>query len=422
MSTTPAASTSSTAREPSEAARCEIFAAARLLCDTEGHGDGVHRARATPLVLSDRPGDRVELSARLTHWEREPGHPAEDEVVVSLGVELLELRTPAAVHEVRAQLSRLVDTLNQTADDLARLQRERLRQAVSDPTTELGQLLAAQEIPVLVADGPNAALLDRPLLCRLTRDGRDTLLLPPDAELPDTLAYVRETIPLRATDGSVENADPVLSTTRPEHTSIEDELDAYLAEHDLRLIREADCRRIEICRRGNDMVIIAPADTTPETTLDCARRHVTGHAPRIKHGRTWTYTDRPEGDQRTVTCPSFCRNDHSSDILMPTHGVDIWHQDHGVGVHVHLSDTNDPPVTWRVLEPQLAVIPSSDSPKGYEVPHVNVEFVEGVWTGPLGPDELSEFIETLADGLDKIRAMHAKLVTAQADWPTIRSA
>ncbi|WP_424868592.1 DUF6907 domain-containing protein [Streptomyces sp. SAI-229] len=401
---------------------CDVFAPIGRLCDEESHASGVHHTGPAGLVLSDRPGDRIELTARLAHWDAEPGYPAEDEVVVDLGVELLELKTPSAVRGVSSQLSSFVNVLDQAADQLALLQARRLHQAVTDPSTELGKLLAEHDISVVIADGPNATLLDGPLLSQVTEDGPDALLLPPAAELPDVLAYVREVIPHRAAGlapwrrARPENTAPLLPTTPTGNTLLEEELATYLGEHDLRLIRETDRDHIEIGRLGNDMCVIVPMDTTPEAVLDCARKHVANREPLVKHGLTWTYIDRCDGVQRVVSCPAFCRSDHSRDILSPTYAADIWHQDCGVGVAIRLSDNNDPPATWRVLEPQLAVIPDSCDTEGYQVPHVSVEFVEGVWSGPLGPDELADFIETLSGGLGKLRAMHKKLVTARRDW------
>ncbi|MGW5094239.1 DUF6907 domain-containing protein [Streptomyces nodosus] len=408
---------------PDPGSACDVFAPVGLLCDPVSHTTGTHQTTSTRVVaLSDRSGERVELRARLARWNQELGHPAEDEVVVDLGVELLELKTPAAVRETQAQLSSFADTLGQLADQLQVLQNDQLRRAVSDPATELGRLLAEHDIPVLVADGPNAALLDNPLLMQLNKVDRDTLLLPPGAVPRDILRYVREAIPQRAANRAAghpawHEPDWSASVAAPsEQTSVEDGLSAYLTEHDLRLVRETDRVDVVIGRLGNDMCIVVPVGMDAEAVLECARKHVAGRGPVVKHGRTWTYTDRDDGTQRTVNCPAFCRNDHSRDILSPTYTQDIWHQDHGVGVHVALTDTNEPATPWRVLEPQLAVIPGSTDSEGYRVPHVNVEIVDGVWSAPLGPDELAEFIETLSDGLDGLRVMHSKLVTARTDW------
>ncbi|MET9715260.1 hypothetical protein ABZZ46_07590 [Streptomyces rochei] len=413
---------------PGSNTACDAFAAVGLTCDPASHAVGTHHTLPTPFVLSGQSGERIELRARLAHWDHEPGHPGhpvENEVVLDLGVELLELKSPTEVRNAQAQLLRFAERVGQLADQLQVLQNDQLRRAVTDPTTELGQLLAEQNIPVLIADGPNAALLDSPLLFQLDQVDRDTLLLPPGAEPNDILRYVRDAIPQRAANRAAgrpawdEPTDPSLTAPPPpEQTSLEDELSTYLAEHGLRLVRETGRTHVDIGRLANDMCIVVPADMAPEAVLECARKHVAGREPVVKHGRTWTYIDREDGAQRTVTCPSFCSNDHSRDILTPTYAQDIWHQDHAEGVRVSLTDTHEPPTPWRVLEPQLAVVPRSTGLEGCDVPHVNIELVDGVWTNPLGPDELAEFIETLSDGLEKLRLMHSKLVSARADWPT----
>ncbi|MEU9340322.1 hypothetical protein AB0D74_03735 [Streptomyces sp. NPDC048278] len=410
---------------PASALPCDAFAGVGLSCDCDGHESEVHHSDASPIALADRPGSRIDLNGRLVRWDAEPGHPTEFEVVVDLGVELLEFQTPAAVREARTQLSHLTSRLDRLADQLTVLQNEQLRQAVADPETELGRLLAEHGIHVLVADGPNADALDEPLLAELGEDAHDTLLLPPGARLPDILEHVRAAIPQREANRAAGRPawaeNTAVATTSVPHVNAKDEAESemivYLAAHDLHLIRESGRSHIDICRLGNDLCIVVPTETLPEAVLECARKHVAGRSPVVKHGRKWTYIDRSDMTQRTATCTDFCRNDHSRDILTPTYAADIWHQDHGVGVQIPLSDTHELATPWRVLEPQLAVTPGADDSDGYQVPHVNIEFVEGVWSGPLGPDELADFIDALSDGLATLRLMHGKLVAARADWP-----
>lgn len=411
---------------PTSALACDAFASVGLSCHCAGHESEVHYSESVTITLSDRPGDCVELNGRLARWDAEPGHPEEFEIVVSLGVELLELKTSAAAREVRAQLSDFAGRLDLLADQLTCLQNEQLRQNVTDPATELGRLLAGHGIRVLVADGPNAEALEEPLLVEFRNDAHSSLLLPPGSQPHDILEYVREAVvqfeAARAAGSHVRVETAAAATTSVPHpnakSEAESEMMAYLTAHDLRLLRESDRSHIEICRRGNDLYVIAPAEALPEAVLECARNHVTARGPKVKHGRTWMYVERSDMTLRAATCAEFCRNDHSRDILSPTSATDIWHQDQGIGVEVCLSDTNEPATPWRVLEPQLTVIPGLDDAEGYQVPHVNIEFVEGVWSGPLGPDQLAEFIGTLSDGLAGLRLMHSKLIAARADWPS----
>ncbi|MFF7473565.1 hypothetical protein [Streptomyces sp. NPDC008092] len=207
---------------PTSTPPCDAFARVGLSYDCGGHESEVHHSDSAPIVLSDRPGDGIDLNGRLVRWDAEPGHPTEFEIVVDLGVELLELKTPSPVREAQTQLSRLTDRLDLLADQLAVLQNEQLRQAVIDPATELGRLLADHGIRVLVADGPNAQALEEPLLVELEDDARDTLLLPPGARVSGILEHVRKAIHQREANraaGRPAWAEPALpSPSRPFRT------------------------------------------------------------------------------------------------------------------------------------------------------------------------------------------------------------
>lgn len=60
--------------------------------------------------------------------------------------------------------------------------------------------------------------------------------------------------------------------------------------------------------------------------------------------------------------------------------------------------------------------PDSTASPAYRVPHVLVEVAADMYTRPMDPDQLAEFIETVAGQLEELRAMHPWLAAARAEW------
>lgn len=114
----------------------------------------------------------------------------------------------------------------------------------------------------------------------------------------------------------------------------------------------------------------------------------------------------------TETCTEFCRNDHSSD--QGAHPSDVWHQAFETGLVLQLSETEAVFEEWRVLEAQLTTRPHAPDP-AVQVPHVAVEFVEGVWTPTMDAETFGDFIDRLAAHVGRLRVMHSQLVQAVAE-------
>lgn len=141
-----------------------------------------------------------------------------------------------------------------------------------------------------------------------------------------------------------------------------------------------------------------------------------GSAPSITtEPRTWTF--QPPAwvgcGPITETCPTFCRQDHTGD--QRAHPEDIWHQQMGPAVRVKLSaiESDDFPVE-RVLEAQLTTRPHCPQ-RSERVPHVTIEWSEGLWTEPLDPDGLAALIHSLSAHVDNLRIVHSQLVKAVAE-------
>ncbi|MGW0868959.1 DUF6907 domain-containing protein [Streptomyces sp. NPDC002740] len=72
--------------------------------------------------------------------------------------------------------------------------------------------------------------------------------------------------------------------------------------------------------------------------------------------------------------------------------------------------------SWQLLWAHLAVSPDSTVSPAYRVPHVLVDVAADMYTRPMDPDQLAEFIETVARQLEELRAMYPRLTAARAEW------
>ncbi|MCP9209956.1 DUF6907 domain-containing protein [Streptomyces sp. NEAU-Y11] len=132
--------------------------------------------------------------------------------------------------------------------------------------------------------------------------------------------------------------------------------------------------------------------------------------------RTFTIPIRG-GGILTETCLRDCTIDHQPQTDGEQHAEDIWH---------HIGD--EPSVTLPVFDPeqgtvednfltaQIMVAPHSKDPR-LQVPHVGVDIAQNysVMEG-LTPDEFAAVIDQLAAHVDQMRAVHARLVQARAEW------
>ncbi|GGZ21377.1 hypothetical protein GCM10010300_76390 [Streptomyces olivaceoviridis] len=132
-------------------------------------------------------------------------------------------------------------------------------------------------------------------------------------------------------------------------------------------------------------------------------------------GRVWTYNDM-YGTRHTVTCPSWCTTAHTLDTDGKRHPADVYHQLYGAVAYAEYTEGYEDYRSWQLLSAHLAVSPDSPVSPAYRVPHVLVEVAADMYTRPMDPDQLAEFIETVAGQLEELRAMHPRLTTARAEW------
>ncbi|MFF1679453.1 DUF6907 domain-containing protein [Streptomyces sp. NPDC058256] len=131
-------------------------------------------------------------------------------------------------------------------------------------------------------------------------------------------------------------------------------------------------------------------------------------------GRTWTYDDI-YGVRQTITCPSWCTTDHTEDMDGTRHPVDVRHQMYGAEAYAEYTEGCEDYKPWPLLCAQLDVGPDS-TVSAYRVPHVLVEVAADMYTRPMNPEQLAEFIETVAGQLEELRTMHPRLAAARAEW------
>ncbi|MFG3363572.1 DUF6907 domain-containing protein [Streptomyces sp. NPDC048156] len=72
--------------------------------------------------------------------------------------------------------------------------------------------------------------------------------------------------------------------------------------------------------------------------------------------------------------------------------------------------------SWPLLCAQLDVNPDSTVSPAHRVPHVLVEVAADAYTRPMDPEQLAEFIDTVAGQLEELRAMHPRLTAARDEW------
>ncbi|MGW1614910.1 DUF6907 domain-containing protein [Streptomyces sp. NPDC002285] len=131
--------------------------------------------------------------------------------------------------------------------------------------------------------------------------------------------------------------------------------------------------------------------------------------------RTWTYASR-SGTRYTITCPSWCTTDHTHDMELTSAPCDVHHQLYGADARAEYTEAYEEYESRPLLCAHLAVSPDSTVSPAYRVPHVAVEVTADTWTRPMGPDQLTEFIDTVAGQLEELRAMQPRLTAARADW------
>ncbi|WEH18402.1 hypothetical protein [Streptomyces sp. VNUA24] len=153
------------------------------------------------------------------------------------------------------------------------------------------------------------------------------------------------------------------------------------------------------------------AARTQIASLASGRTSETATAP----SRTWTYDD-VHGTRRTITCPSWCTTDHTDDMDGTRHPADVHHKRYGAEAYAEYTDGYEDYASWQLLCACLAISPDSTISSAYRVPHVAVEVAADTYTRPMDPEQLAEFIETVAGQLEELRALQPRLTAARAEW------
>ncbi len=130
--------------------------------------------------------------------------------------------------------------------------------------------------------------------------------------------------------------------------------------------------------------------------------------------RTWTFTNRATGELIGVTCLRGCELDHSRESATPIDPEDVWCQSFHKVVTLPINE-NGTPEEFRVLSITTNVLPFSTT-LAYRLPHVSIEVIDDCWIEGLDPDGLETVINTLAERLESMRAAHADLIRARAEY------
>ncbi|MFF0450075.1 DUF6907 domain-containing protein [Streptomyces sp. NPDC004609] len=110
----------------------------------------------------------------------------------------------------------------------------------------------------------------------------------------------------------------------------------------------------------------------------------------------------------------WCQDDHSG----PTPArVDLSCYLASDGVVLPLEFDGDDQTGGDALFTYMSVHPFWDEQDGRDVPHVNLQVVDGVWLPVLGPEQLAQVIAKLRARLDELEhEVLPQLSQARADW------
>jgi hypothetical protein len=133
---------------------------------------------------------------------------------------------------------------------------------------------------------------------------------------------------------------------------------------------------------------------------------------------TWSFINKVTGEKQSVTCMPGCDLDPSKNTDRPVHPEDICCQASGTTAGLPLYGPmcdGRTPEEFRVLAWQIDLHPFSTK-VARRLPHVNIEAIDDHWIEDLDPDALATVIGQLQEQVDSLRAAHAQLVEARADY------
>jgi hypothetical protein len=131
--------------------------------------------------------------------------------------------------------------------------------------------------------------------------------------------------------------------------------------------------------------------------------------------RTWTFRVPQHlgfHAELTTICPTWCDGKHRQDV--EEHPVDIYHDQTFQGLELEVKA--DGKAVWSAaLQICVTMRPFSVDP-AERMPHAIITVDESSETAPLAPDALAEIIDQAAAAVDQMRAAHALLVQALAEY------
>ncbi|RSS53026.1 DUF6907 domain-containing protein [Streptomyces sp. WAC01280] len=133
-----------------------------------------------------------------------------------------------------------------------------------------------------------------------------------------------------------------------------------------------------------------------------------------KAPRTWTFTDRETGEEKTFTCMVGCTDDHSEIREGVAVADDVWCLK-SMGELTLPINEHGQPEELSVLRATMNVDPF-DRRMAQRLPHIDLEVMDGAFIEGLDPDGFETVINSLQHRLDQLRAMRADLVATRAAY------
>ena len=163
-------------------------------------------------------------------------------------------------------------------------------------------------------------------------------------------------------------------------------------------------------RAAHSLPVNLPAAFLPGIPQQPQRSSVT----LAKAPRTWTFTDRESGEQKTFTCMQGCVDRHDDIRGGVAVAEDVWCRRHTNDVTLPINE-NGQPEELSVLRATMNVDPF-DRRMAQRLPHIDLEIMDDAWLEGLDPDGFATVINTLQGRLEEMRAMHAELVVVRAAY------
>lgn len=170
----------------------------------------------------------------------------------------------------------------------------------------------------------------------------------------------------------------------------------------------------------NELVLLASLTNNPKAAIEMVVRVLADKQPAGDKPRTWTFTNRRTGEPVTFSCMPGCTIDHERQLETPQAPEDVvcWIDSKHATLPIN---ADGQPEELRVFSTVVKVEPFSTK-LSLRKPYAAVEVIDDVWIEDLDADSLEAVINTVAERVDAMREMHARLVQLHGEYNPVADA